>query len=165
LYLESGIHDAVSFLLDGTTFTSDLVSESYDGVHYPLSVYDAGAQILANAVDWLLLNHPEEDPFVAPQPGSMDNPILGFAMLIFIVVGLFAFDGFMGVSYINTLILPKLAPHRLYNVTFRALHIRAGLPAISINSTTNGTEMTPPSQHHHLSDNEESETETFLNKG
>jgi hypothetical protein len=168
LYRESGIHDAVTFVLDGPAFTADRVEESYDGVHYPLYVYDAGAQILANAMDWLLLEKYQEDPFVPPNPGSMDNPFLGILMLIFALIGIFAFDGYMGVSYVATAVLPKVAPYRLYHVTFRALHVRAGLPALSTNDTTNGTEMTNTAQHQHMSDREDDsigndETELFLN--
>ena len=173
LYRESGIHDAVTFVLDGPSFTSQRVAESYDGVHYPLDIYDAGAQILANAMDWLLLEINQDDPFVPPKTGSMDNPMLGILMLIFLFVGIFAFDGYLGVSYIATVLLPKVAPYRLYNITFRALHVRAGLPAVSMNGgTTNGssTEMTQTAvPHQHLSDREDDslghdETELFLNK-
>jgi hypothetical protein len=169
LYRESGINDAATFVLDGPAFTSDRVEESYDGVHYPLSIYDAGAQILANAMDWLLLEMDQDDPFVPPKPGSMDNPILGILMLAFVFVGIFAFDGYMGASYIATVLLPKIAPYRLYHVTFRALHVRAGLPAVSMNGITNGTEMTNTAPHQHMSDREEDslgheETEVFLNK-
>ena len=168
LYRDSGIADAVTFVLDGTTFTSDRVEESYDGVHYPLPIYDAGAQILANAMDWLLLELDQNETFVPPKPGNMDNPILGVCMLLFILIGIFAFDGYMGVSYIATVLLPKVVPYRLYSVTFRALHVRAGLPAVPMN-TNGSTEMTNTSQHQHMSDREDDsichdETELFLNK-
>lgn len=33
LYRDTGIHDAVSFVLDDISFTADRVKESYDGVH------------------------------------------------------------------------------------------------------------------------------------
>ena len=51
LYDKLGIGEAVDLVLDGTVFTQDRVKESYDGVHYPLQVYDGGAQILLNAID------------------------------------------------------------------------------------------------------------------
>ena len=172
LYRESGIHEGATFVLDGPAFTSARVDESYDGVHYPLYVYDAGAQILANALDWLLLELDQDDPFVAPKPGSMDNPVLGLLMLLFILVGIFAFDGYMGVSYISTFLLPAVAPFRLYHTTFRTLHIRAGLPAVAMNTgstATTETEMTSSNHHQHSSDREDDsldhdETELFLNK-
>lgn len=135
LYSEKGIHGAVSFVLNGTVFTIDRVDECYDGVHYPLSVYDAGAQILANAIDWLLLERNEEVPFTAPRPGSMDSPYLGFLMLCFVFVGLFSLDGFMGVSYIATLFIPSVSSRRLFDEAFSSLHTRMGLPAIQCSST------------------------------
>ena len=103
---------------------------SYDGVHYPFSVYDAGAQILANALDWLLPDKDTSDPFVAPRPGAMAHPPLGLMMLAFVLVALFLFDGFMGVSYLAAFCVPNAMPTNLYLEAFASLHQRMGLPAI-----------------------------------
>jgi hypothetical protein len=162
LYRRIGINTAVSFVLDGTIFTVDRVEESYDGVHYPLYVYDAGAQILANAMDWLLLERNDELPFHAPSLGSLGNPFLGLVMMFFVVVGLFAFDGFLGLSYMVSWFIPKVAPFRLHQETFPALHSRAGLPAIPQNSTGMEMAFRQPSEHHHWSDAED-ESEQLLN--
>jgi 10 TM Acyl Transferase domain found in Cas1p len=54
LYVNKGVLEAASFVLDGRLFSSGRVSDSYDGVHYPFDVYDAGSQMLLNAFDWLL---------------------------------------------------------------------------------------------------------------
>lgn len=157
LYRDEGVHGVSSFVLNGTAFTADRVNESYDGVHYPLSVYDGGAQILANAMDWLLLARNVADPFTAPQPGSMDNPYLGLAMLAFIFVGLFFFDGFMGVSYIAALFVPRLAPHRLRDEAFLSLHQRAGLPVMSMSTAAApALSLRQLAQHHSHDSNDKS---------
>ena len=53
-YEQIGVNKAASLVLNGPSLTRERVSESYDCVHYPQDVYDAGAQILANAYDWVL---------------------------------------------------------------------------------------------------------------
>jgi hypothetical protein len=130
LYEKNGVLKAASFVLDGRSFTKERVAESYDGVHYPLAVYDAGAQILANSLDWLLPvpTKPIVDPFTPPQPGKMANPCLGVMVLLFVVVGLFFMDGFMGFTYFAACIVPSLAPSALYEEAFTALHQAKRLP-------------------------------------
>jgi hypothetical protein len=137
LYEKHGVHKAASFVLDGRLFTQERVGESYDGVHYPLAIYDAGAQILANALDWLLPvpAQPIVDPFNPPHPGTMANPFLGFIMLLFVFVGLFLMDGFMGFTYFAAWIVPALAPSVLYEEAFTALHQAKRLPLPVSNST------------------------------
>ena len=130
IYVRKGVLESASFVLDGPAFTVDRVSESYDGVHYPLQVYDAGAQILGNAMDWLLRDKFTEDPFTPPRPGSMANPVCGLMMLGFVMICLFCFDGFFGVSYLAAIFAPTVAPVRLYVEAFASLHHRAGLPPI-----------------------------------
>lgn len=130
LFVHEGIHKASSFVMDGPSYTADRVTESYDGVHYPLNVYDGGAQILANAIDWLLPERDTSDPFTAPRLGSMTNPGLGFAMLVVVFVGLFFFDGFFGISYLAAFFVPAVMPSRLFDEAFTSLHGRAGLPAM-----------------------------------
>jgi hypothetical protein len=137
LYRDLGIHDSVSFVLDGTSFTKDRVSESYDGVHYPLSVYDGGAQILANALDWLLTERVELDSFVPPVPGVLAHPVLGLLMLLFTVFAVVAFDGFMGFSYSAALIVKKAAPIALFEESLRFQHQSSGLH--DIQEDFNGT--------------------------
>lgn len=130
LYEKYGVHKAATFVLDGRSFTRERVAESYDGVHYPLAVYDAGAQILANALDWLLPvpTKPIVDPFNPPHPGKMANPFLGFMVLLFVFVGLFLMDGFMGFTYFAAWIVPALAPSALYEEAFTTLHQTKRLP-------------------------------------
>ena len=91
-YKAQGTHDAASFVLDGPTYTADRVSESYDGVHYPLVVYDAGAQILANAFEWLVtgaLNRPASRDTVRTPPTSQAQSsfpdFVGFVLLTLIL--------------------------------------------------------------------------------
>jgi len=119
LYAELGVENAASFVLDGPTFTMDRVKESYDGVNYPPDVYDAGAQILANAFDWLLLDsvtlasggggESDSQDFTPPRPGIMSNPFLGMMMLCFALIGLFFFDGYFGFSYLASLFVRSAA--------------------------------------------------------
>jgi hypothetical protein len=134
LYRDEGIHDSVSFVLEGPSFTKERVPESYDGVHYPLSVYNGGAQILANSFDWLLIGDPLKDPFVAPNPGKMAHPLLGLYVLAVVAVVIFFFDGFLGLSYFAGLVVPSARPIYLYEEAFLALHAKLGLPLI-VNSS------------------------------
>ncbi|KAL3822907.1 hypothetical protein ACHAXA_010690 [Cyclostephanos tholiformis] len=128
VYARSGILSASSFVIDGPAFTSSRVSESYDGVHYPPQVYSAGAQILFNALDWLLPPGIIE-PVTPPRIGKMANPTFGVAMLILVIIGLVGCDGFLGFSYLSTLFAKGVMPHHLYHEAFSALLIRLGLRA------------------------------------
>jgi hypothetical protein len=134
-YAELGVVHAASFVLDGPAFTLGRVAESYDGVHYPHVVYDAAAQILANAMDWLLPGREISEPFVALQPGRMANPFLGLVMLVFVFVGLVFFDGFMGFSYLASFIVPGVRPADLYKEAYTSLHARMKLPPIEFSVT------------------------------
>ena len=129
VYADIGLLSACSFVVDGPAFTKSRRKESYDGVHYPPQVYDAGAQILANAMDWLL---PERDDtgedFVPMQPGRMANPYLGLMMLCFVFVGLMFFDGFMGVSYLASMCVSGIMPNDLFEEAFTTLHKKSNLP-------------------------------------
>ena len=163
LYRQKGINDAVSFVLDGTLFTAGRVEESYDGVHYPLYVYDVGAQILANAMDWLLVDRKVKVSFMAKPVGNMGIPFLGLVMLVFILVGISSFDGFMGLSYMASFVLVKGAPYRLYDEAYSAYHLHNGiLPGT--NQSFDGVEMSFRQQivHQHESDRED-ESEQLLN--
>lgn len=131
LYKSKNVNEAASFVLDGPAFSSGRASESYDGVHYPFTVYEAGAQILLNAEDWLLPDRDTSDPFTPQYPGKMADPVLGGMMLCFIAMGLFFFDGFMGVSYLASLFVPSVTPSVLWEEAFTSLHRRVGLPEIS----------------------------------
>ena len=113
VYARNGVLSSSSFVLDGPTFTSSRVSESFDGVHYPPEIYDAGAQILMNALDWLLPLNEETAPLTPLQLGKMSNPALGFMMLALVGIGLFMYDGFLGFTYLATAFVKGLKPHEL----------------------------------------------------
>ena len=130
LYKAKNVLESASFVLDGPAFTSARVLESYDGVHYPFVVYEAGSQILLNSMDWVLPKRDTSDPFVANHPGIMADPVLGAMILCFAVMGLFFFDGFMGVSYLASLFVPSVTPSVLYDEAFSTLHRKAGLPEL-----------------------------------
>jgi hypothetical protein len=108
-----------------------------------LSVYDAGAQILANAFDWLLPQREKSDPFTPPRPGTMDNPYLGIIMLTFICIGVVGFDGFMGVSYFASIFVPSVMPTRLFKEAFSSLHSRMGLPPIAGSNMVSFFDLSP----------------------
>jgi hypothetical protein len=127
IYDHAGVTNMAAFVLDGPSFTAGRVSESYDGVHYPLSVYEVGAQILANAMDWLLVEREEEIP-PPPQPGSMANPLLGIMMLCVVFVCLVCCDGLMGFSYLACVFVRGVAPGALYDEAFDDLHERKNIP-------------------------------------
>jgi len=121
MYYEFEINDAATFVLDGPTFTKDQVEKSYDGIHYPQHVYDVGAQILINALDWLVQVPPSSstsfiNPSFQPRPGSMANPILGLMVLCCILIGLLFFDGYLGFSYLASVFMQPMsvpAPNRI----------------------------------------------------
>eukprot|EP00978_Attheya_sp_CCMP212_P006146 scaffold13844_cov55-Attheya_sp.AAC.2 len=131
LYAEAGVLSSSSFVLDGPSFSSGRVVESYDGVHYPFSVYDAGSQILANALDWILHPHVEKNSFQANQPGKMAQPLLGVLMLCLVFVGLFFFDGFLGLSYLASLFVKGVKPNELFDEAFTELHEKMNLPPLT----------------------------------
>ncbi|KAL7448836.1 hypothetical protein ACHAWC_000966 [Mediolabrus comicus] len=118
-YAENGVLDASSFVIDGPAFTASRVSESFDGVHYPPQIYDAGAQILFNSLDWLL-KPPELETMTPPRIGKMSNPILGFMMLVLVCIGLFSFDGFLGFTYLASAFVKGLKPHELNREAFHS---------------------------------------------
>lgn len=157
LYADLGVEDSADFVLDGPAFTSQRVAESYDGVHYPPGVYDAGVQILCNSLDWLLPALPSPDPrspegrFFPPRPGTMSNPFLGCMMLCFALIGLLFFDGYFGFSYLASVFVRvggggfggsrddggnifSVMPNDLYEEAFEPYHQRLKLPAIGSSS-------------------------------
>lgn len=114
VYALNGILSSASFVLDGTVFTASRVSESFDGVHYPHSIYDAGAQILFQSMDWLL---PESSAsIVSPKDiGSMSNAAYGTILLALIAIGLISHDGFLGFSHLACLFVKGVKPSDLYS--------------------------------------------------
>ena len=58
----------------------------------------------------------------------MAHPTLGFCILAFVVAGLFLFDGFLGLTYLASFVVPDLMPSRLYKEAFYSLHSNKGLP-------------------------------------
>lgn len=104
-------------------------------VHYPHSVYDAGAQIFANSLDWLLQTKVESETFTAPEPGKMANPFLGLMMLCLSFIGLVFFDGFLGFSYLAGLFVKGVLPSDLYLEAFTLLHEKSRLPRITMSSS------------------------------
>jgi hypothetical protein len=136
LYDNLGVTEAASFVLDGPSWTEARVGESYDGVHYPLAVYDAGSQILANSMDWVLPERDASDDFNPPKPGAMANPALGLMMLCFVFMGLACFDGFMGFSYLASFFVREVMPSDLHDEAFADLHERTDLPAMDENEST-----------------------------
>lgn len=139
---DSGIDSAASFVIDGKAFTSSRVSESFDGVHYPHQVYSAGAQILANALDWLLPGPLPGFAKAPPTPGAMAHFKLGIMMLILAAFGIFGFDGFLGFSYLTGIFYKDFAPFRLYHEAFSSLHRRKNLPPLE-GYNNRGVEMSP----------------------
>jgi len=135
LYISLGIVEASTFVIDGRRFTEQRVQESFDGIHYPLKVYEAAVQILANSMDWIFLqpSYVEGSESIMfghapPKPGMLANSILGLIMLCFILIGLFFFDGYVGFTYLGSLIMDGIMPNDLYEEAFIPLHQRWKLP-------------------------------------
>eukprot|EP00986_Skeletonema_menzelii_P020505 scaffold31375_cov166-Skeletonema_menzelii.AAC.1 len=123
MYAELGVLQSASFVLDGPKFTQDRVLDSFDGVHYPKHVYDAGSQIVLNALGHLW-GVDANKSFIArsylPATRSLINPYLGMMMLCFVLIGLFYFDGYFGVGYLAQFFVKKvsLSPSELYKDAF-----------------------------------------------
>jgi 10 TM Acyl Transferase domain found in Cas1p len=131
--IQSVVADAASFAFDGQIYTRERVGESYDGVHYPLHVYDGGSQILLNSFDWTLPSRKLPiDKFIPPRLGSMSHAILGSTVLCFILVALLTYDGFFGVSYVALLFAPEAVPYELVSAAFTTLHKRYKLPNLGL---------------------------------
>ena len=135
LYKKNGIHDAADFVFDGTTFTKERVAYSYDGVHYPLEIYDAGAQIILNSFDWLLPLDEDQGLTSSSQtnarPGSMAHPLYGLVVIFFIAICLLLMDAFGGLSYLASLLLaPESTPAALHYLAYSSLHQRNNLPQV-----------------------------------
>ena len=134
MYKDHGIHEAANFVLDGASFSKDRVSDSYDGVHYPLEVYDAGAQILLNSFDWLLpLPNSGElrQTNSAPRPGSMAHAGYGLMILILIGIATLSSDPFVGLSWLAcwlTGTLGLLSPMVISPEAMTGWHQRKNLP-------------------------------------
>ena len=130
LYAERGVESSVSFVLDGPSFSHERVTESFDGVHYPGDVYDAGAQILFNALDWLIDGQitAVDDSFLS-RPASPGNPFLGMMMLCFALIGLFFFDGYFGIGYLPQFFVGQntVSPSELYQDAFDPILLRLKL--------------------------------------
>jgi len=124
LYSNLGVNDAASFVIDGPSFTgNDRVTESHDGIQYAAEFYDVGAQILFNALDWLLPHDDPDDldPFVAPETGSMGSSLLGIMILLFAFLSLFFFDSYLGLSYISSVFSNGVTPCDLYEEAFNPI--------------------------------------------
>lgn len=132
IYEQLGVTQVASFVLNGPSFSAERVHESFDGVHYPPDVYGAGAQIFANALDWLLPGKEGAEKFVSPEPGKMARPVLGFMMLCLCFIGLFCFDGFFGFSYVTCLFIKGILPNELYLEAFSLLHEKCELPPLNV---------------------------------
>ncbi len=135
VYEKRGVLSVSSFVIDGPSFSKDRVKESFDGVHYPQDVYEAGAQILANSFDWLLPARQNEELMEIPEAGKMARPFLGLMMLCLCFIGLFFFDGFFGFSYLACLFIKGILPSDLYLEAFTILHEKSNdLPELNLSS-------------------------------
>jgi hypothetical protein len=167
MYADLEIEESANFVLDGPSYSRDRVSESYDGVLYPNSVYDVGIQIIANSLDWLLPNSDTED-LVTPlqSPGVLSNPFLGMMMICFSMIGLFFFDGYFGFSYLSSLFVRKdpttrsnrvgeqqrslvsaIMPNDLYDEAFIPYHQRLKLPFHPSRISSNSSNFDLQAQH------------------
>lgn len=128
LYKDNGIHDAASFVLEGSSFTKDRVGDSYDGVHYPLEVYDAGAQIILNSFDWLIPAN-EGLRLSPPRLGTMAHSVWGLVILVLIIGALFSFDAYAGLSYLASLVAPDISPLSIHQEAYFLVHQGKNLPS------------------------------------
>lgn len=134
MYVDLDVEESADFVLDGPSYSRGRVSESYDGVLYPANVYDVGIQIIANSLDWLLPEADNEEFLIAPPPtGSLSNPFLGVMMACFGMIGLFFFDGYLGFSYLSSLLIRKEADGRTARPSTSGAEPRSLISAIMPN--------------------------------
>lgn len=128
MYKDLGVTSSVSFVLDGPSFTRERVAESFDGVNYPPSTMDAGAQIIFNALDWLMMAAPNsvEVDLYLPKPGTLSNPYLGLMMICITLIGLFFFDSYFGFGYLGQFVVSNdtVSPGELYDQAFSPIFNR-----------------------------------------
>ncbi|GKY95115.1 hypothetical protein MPSEU_000475400 [Mayamaea pseudoterrestris] len=140
LYKDVGVETAATWVLHGPSFTKDRVAESYDGVHYPLYIYDGGAQILANAFDWLLPDRRVQDrkkvTSTVPNVGAMAHPMYGLSMLLCVIVALYTRDGFFGCSYIAGVVVPAVRPFVIFTDAYTNFHARMNISTPPVPSVT-----------------------------
>ncbi len=127
IYAENGINAAATFVLQGHTFTETQSGLSYDGIHYPPQIYDVGAQIMMNALDWLVVMMNNNinndisssqskyvDESFKPKIGIMANQSLGLMLLALVLISLLFHDGFFGLLYIASIFVqPRQVPNRV----------------------------------------------------
>ena len=109
-----GIVSSASFVIDDTAFTASRVAESFDDVHYPHDIYDAGAQILFQSMDWLLPDNHTTISFTR-EVGSMSNAAYGLLLLSLLAIGIINHDGFLGFSYLACLFVKGVKPSDLHS--------------------------------------------------
>jgi len=118
-------------VFDMSLISAPKVSESFDGVHYPKQIYDVSAQILVQTFDWALPKRElEPQRFVPLEPGTMANPALGFLMLCLSLLGLFAFDGYLGFVWIPSLLVGGPDCRELWEEAFSDLHKKIGVVSL-----------------------------------
>jgi len=128
MYAELDVESSANFVLEGPAYTMGRVSESYDGRLYPRPVYDVGIQIIANGLDWLLpsssgttttdtMMEEENGTFDPPATGVLSHPYFGLMMLLFGSIGLFFFDGYLGFSYLSSLLVRIISSSSYYSST------------------------------------------------
>jgi hypothetical protein len=119
IYRESGVYNSAGLIINGTAFTRTISHQSYDGLHYPSHVYDVGAQILFNALDWLWYDEIIIDESLSPRLGAMANPILGAMVLCLILIGLVFFDSIFGFFYLVSICINPIFNSRQGDFRFK----------------------------------------------
>jgi hypothetical protein len=108
MYARLEVEASVDFVLDGPSYTEGCVADSWDGIQYPLRVYDVGVQVVANALDWLIPRNIIVESFKPPKTGQLGNPFLGLMMICFGLMGLIFYDGYLGFSYLASLFVRRM---------------------------------------------------------
>ena len=96
---------------------------------YEYRRYTCTAQILANAMDWLVTEKLFEFKD-GPHPGKMAQPLLGIMILAISSIGIFFFDSYFGLSYLASVFVRGVRPDDLYEEAFAPLHTKMKLPPI-----------------------------------
>ena len=102
-------------------------------MHYPLEVYDAGAQIILNSFDWLVPNDKNHSAVhEISRPGSIAHPFYGLLVIFLVLVCLFSVDVYVGLSWISCWLANslELLPLVIYHEAYSVLHQRKGLPSL-----------------------------------
>ncbi len=120
---------AFDLIFDSSRLTKPKIEDSYDGVHYSEKIYDICVQIIIQSMDWGLPARGglDDSTFTPNKPGKMANAKLGLMMLVICAIGLFTFDGYLGLAWVAGRLVGGPRTIDLWEEAFAPLHEKIGI--------------------------------------